>query len=83
MNGIPSIEPMMGDITNIDYLGNTDWVIIGAESGNRKDKVKLDDQWLRDALVILDNLMIPVFVKINAGGGRQEYPMLPQGTVQS
>ena len=63
---------MMGDITNIDSLRNTDWVIIGAESGNRKGKVKLDDQWLCDALVILDKLNIPVFVKDNAGGGKQE-----------
>lgn len=70
-----SIEPMMGDITNIDYLHNTDWVIIGAESGNRKGKVKLDNQWLRDALVVLDKLKIPVFIKNNAGGVRQEYPI--------
>lgn len=70
-----SIEPMMGDITNTSYLHDTNWVIIGAETGNRKGKVKLVDQWLYDALFILDNLKIPVFIKNNAGGVRQDYPL--------
>lgn len=77
-----SIEPMMGDIMNFAYLRNTDWVIIGTESGNRKGKVKFDNQWLRDALIVLDKLKIPVFIKNNAGGSKQEYPMDPQETVQ-
>jgi protein gp37 len=69
-----SIEPMMGEIVNTAYLHDTQWVIIGAETGNRKDKVKLDNQWLYDALFILDDNKIPVFIKNNAGGIRQDYP---------
>lgn len=69
-----SIEPMAGELTNTSYLHNINWVIIGAETGNRKGKVKLDNQWLYDALGKLDKLNIPVFIKNNAGGVRQEYP---------
>lgn len=49
---------------------------------NGKGKVKLDEQWLNDALVVLEKLNIPVFVKNNAGGIRQEYPMVARGIVQ-
>lgn len=70
-----SIEPMMGEITNTAYLHDTNWVIIGAETGNRKGKVRLNNQWLYDALGILDIAKIPVFIKNNAGGVIQDYPL--------
>jgi protein gp37 len=69
-----SVEPMMGEITNTAYLHDTQWIILGAESGNRKGKVKLEDRWIGHALYIADSLKIPVFIKNNTGGFRQEYP---------
>jgi len=76
-----SIEPMTGSLMNTVYLHDTQWVIIGAETGNRKGKIKLDNQWLYDALAILDEQKIPVFIKDNAGGVRQDYPMDAQERV--
>ena len=70
-----SIEPMMGEMVNTAYLHDTNWVIIGAETGNRKGKVKIENQWLYDALIILDKQKIPVFIKDNAGAARQDFPV--------
>ncbi len=71
-----SIEPMMGELVNTAYLHDTQWVIIGAESGNRKGKVKLDKRWVLNAMELLYEEDIPFFIKNNADGckGIQEYP---------
>ena len=71
-----SIEPMMGELVNTAYLHDTNWVIIGAESGNRKGKVKLDKRWVLNAMELLYEEDIPFFIKNNADGckGIQEYP---------
>ncbi len=71
-----SIEPMMGELVNTAYLHDTQWVIIGAESGNRKEKVKLDKRWVLNAMELLYEEDIPFFIKNNADGckGIQEYP---------
>jgi len=73
-----SIEPMMGELVNTSYLHDTNWVIIGAESGNRKEKVKLDKRWVLNAMELLYEEDIPFFIKNNADGckGIQDYPYL-------
>jgi protein gp37 len=69
-----SVEPMMGEIVNTAYLHDTDWIILGAETGNRKGRVEFNEDWKRQALEICHQNNISLFVKNNAGGGWQEYP---------
>jgi protein gp37 len=69
-----SVEPMMGEIVNTAYLHDTQWIILGAETGNRKGRVEFNEDWKRQALEICYQNNIPLFVKNNAGGGWQEYP---------
>ena len=68
---------MMGELVNTSYLHDTNWVIIGAESGNRKGKVKLDKRWVLNAMELLYEEDIPFFIKNNADGckGIQEHPI--------
>ena len=60
-----SIEPLLKPI-DIRYLINVrylDWVIIGAETGNRKDKIVPKKEWI-DAIVNECKMhSIPVFMK--------------------
>jgi protein gp37 len=69
-----SIEPIQEKINKI-YIGKTDWLIIGAETGNRKDKIIPKPEWIQE-LVGID---IPLFMKDNLkpywnGKFRQEFP---------
>lgn len=47
-NTFLSIEPILGDYSNFNERCGfgTDWVIVGAETGNRKDKVIPDKSWI-------------------------------------
>lgn len=60
-----NIEPILGDF-NIFYHVNEntikkfDWIILGAETGNRKDKVIPELSWYRH---FLDQHDVPVFLK--------------------
>ena len=64
-----SVEPLLEDIT--DGLFSTDagaaanWVIIGAETGNRKNKVIPKIEWIERILKHCDKHGIPVFMKDN------------------
>jgi len=56
-----SAEPLLGPMAMLDKRYS--WVIIGAESGNRKDKVIPEKEWIdRLTLACLKN-HIPVFMK--------------------
>ena len=63
-----SIEPLQEDI-NVDSNGSllkkVDWVIIGAETGNRKEKVVPDKKWITDIVSVCKDKErpIPVFMK--------------------
>ena len=61
-----SFEPLLGriDVSNIKYL-NVDWVIIGAETGNRKDKVIPKNEWILDIVDYCNEQRIPVYIKDN------------------
>ncbi len=55
------------------------WIIIGAESGNRKDKVIPQRSWIDEIVRACDEHRIPVFMKeslhdLMGGDFRQEYP---------
>jgi protein gp37 len=60
-----SLEPLLApikikELQNIQYL---DWVIVGAETGNRKDKVIPQKQWIDDIVTACREHNIPVFMK--------------------
>ena len=58
-----SFEPLLERITDLDGLDNFDWVIIGAETGNRKGKVIPKREWIEDIVDYCQTNNIPVYVK--------------------
>lgn len=65
-NTFVSIEPIMGDFSD-DY-GNTDgemtrWIIVGAETGNRKEKVVPKKEWIIGLIDICKREGVPLFMK--------------------
>lgn len=56
-----SFEPLHGPVDA--YLGGIDWVIIGGENGNRKEKIWLKRQWLDHICHQANVLDIPVYLK--------------------
>jgi protein gp37 len=66
-----SIEPLHGPI-EVDLSG-IEWVIIGAETGNRKAKIKPKSEWVEAIWKEAEKLGIPVFLKNNIR------PYLPPG----
>ena len=60
------------------------WIILGAESGNRKDKVMPRREWIDSIVQICDERNIPVFMKESLRGlmgddFRQEFPWEAHG----
>lgn len=61
-----SIEPILEDISNnldITIANFVDWVIIGAETGRRKDKVDPKKEWIDNIVLLCREANIPVFMK--------------------
>lgn len=77
-----SIEPILAPIWDdeIDAITATcDWVIIGAETGNRKGRVKPEKRWIMKMSEACEISGIPVFMKESLRGimgddFRQEFP---------
>lgn len=77
-----SIEPLLDDVGRllVDVNPIADWVIIGAETGNRKDKVTPKKEWIDKIVAHCDKFNIPVFMKeslrfiVGDENMRQEYP---------
>ena len=55
-----SIEPIL---ERIQYYVNPDWVIVGAETGNRKGKVVPRREWITELVDYCKTNQIPVFLK--------------------
>lgn len=55
-----SIEPILQPITRIPFV---DWIIVGAETGRRKDKVIPKREWIEDIVNACRKSNIPVFMK--------------------
>jgi len=81
-NTFISIEPLT-EKWNINPYGefeNTQWVIIGAETGNRKDKVVPEKEWIDEIVEQCDKTKTPVFMKdslvpiIGEENMRREFP---------
>lgn len=76
-----SIEPILESIQiPIIYLEYLKWIIIGAETGRRKGKVKPDPEWIKSIVSQADRSGIPVFMKdslipiVGDENMRREYP---------
>lgn len=80
VNTFLCFEPVLEEIkmpTNDVRLA--DWIIIGAETGNRKGKVVPDRNWIKKIVDYADRVGIPVFMKnsildIVSGDIRRDYP---------
>ncbi len=57
-----SIEPLLEPFKEIHIRG-VDWVIIGAETGRRKDKVVPEKKWIEDIVNGCRKAEIPIFMK--------------------
>lgn len=68
-----SIEPIF-DYIPIDCIDFADWIIIGAETGNRKDKIIPKKEWITKMVEQLNDKNIPVYLKDNI---YKSYPDLP------
>ena len=79
-NWFLSIEPLLEDLGNMRWESNRPkWVIIGAETGRRKDKVTPERGWVENIVNQCKHYEIPVFMKqslepIWGGNLIQEYP---------
>lgn len=77
-----SFEPLQRGIYGLDFIYDLDWIIIGAETGNRKYKPTIDQvhRWTKDILETVDIrggiANIPVFLKDNLKWPvvRREFP---------
>ena len=75
-----SVEPLLEPVYfSLFDLKQISWMIIGAETGNRKGKVKPKEDWIRGAIRQADDCNIPIFMKDNLkpywhGKLRQEFP---------
>lgn len=72
-----SIEPIMGSFGKIKDLPN--WVIVGAETGNRKGKVAPRKEWIDGIAEACKRYRTPIFMKESLRGlmgadFRQEFP---------
>lgn len=66
LNTFASIEPILGPLCNEDVpdeLEHIDWFIIGAETGNRKDKVIPKREWIEGVVDYARAHGKPVFMK--------------------
>ena len=63
-----SVEPMTGPLHPGEDGLLTDWVIVGAETGPRKDKVIPERAWVEDLLDACRGEGVPLFMKGNLAG---------------
>ncbi len=82
-NNFVSVEPLLEDLHLFDknvLCPAAKWVIIGAETGNRKGKVTPKPEWIEKIVAHCDKFNIPVFMKeslrdiVGDENMRQEYP---------
>lgn len=80
-----SAEPILEDITETeswqDAILETEWIIIGAQTGREKEKVIPKQEWIENIVLAADVKGIPVFMKdslipiIGEEKMRREYPL--------
>ena len=57
-----SVEPILQDFSGCRWT-NTDWVIVGAETGYRPDKVTPKREWIENIVREVKDNNIPLFIK--------------------
>lgn len=79
-NTFVSIEPILEPFNDLGDEGTyIDWIIVGAETGNRKDKVVPQKEWIMEIVNSSKREGVPVFMKESLRGlmgddFRQEFP---------
>ena len=74
INTFWSMEPLLGPVDMNAAEGLPQWVILGAETGNRRDKVVPRREWVDQIAAFCAENEIPVFYKDNL---RAYFPDLP------
>lgn len=84
VNTFVSIEPILApfeDLTDegVDPASKTNWIIVGAETGNRKNKVVPQKSWIDEIVSAAKKAGTPVFMKeslreIMGDDFKQEFP---------
>jgi len=75
-----SIEPLMERIEIQNMAHMPEWIIIGAETGRRKDKTVPEWEWIRKIVLEADSCGVPVFMKdslisiVGEQNMRREFP---------
>lgn len=78
-----SMEPLLEDLHPREHrleLEGVDWIILGAETGRRKERVLPEWDWIKGIILEADNMGIPVFMKdslleiVGEGNMRLEFP---------
>jgi protein gp37 len=63
-NTFLSIEPLLEPLdAGLGSFGNVKWIIIGAETGNRKDKIVPKREWVENIVEAASITRIPIFMK--------------------
>lgn len=64
-NTFVSMEPLQEDVaqTDLSLSDHVRWVIVGAETGNKKDKILPDKKWIEHIVQQCRKNHIPVFLK--------------------
>lgn len=76
-----SIEPLLEDLqTGLGSFGSAEWIILGAETGKRKDKVVPKKEWVENICRTADMTHAAVFMKeslvpiVGEDSMRREFP---------
>lgn len=74
-----SFEPLHENMESVLGYGDADWVIVGAETGQRRHKIIPEKEWIENIYKKCKAGKIPLFIKNNAAGvwGKkliQQYP---------
>ena len=76
-----SIEPLLEPLKIEEKSRLPEWIIVGAETGNRKNKVVPEKEWIEAIVEQCDRYNIPVFMKdslipiVGEENMRREFPM--------
>ena len=62
-NKFLSLEPLHDDIAEFIDFSDFNWVIIGTETGKRKNKVIPKREWIEQIINVCREWNIPVFIK--------------------
>lgn len=67
-----SIEPMQEEVDLTPIISKLDWVIVGQETGNRKERIVPKEKWIQSLYDKCKIARIPIFIKNNLTNWRGE-----------